>query len=227
MKTNFKRKRLKNKKAIVLLSGGLDSTVAAAVAKNKGYDLNFLFLNYGQKNLINELTSIENLKKAFKPKNVFKVKLPWLKKFGGSGLFDKNMILNEKNFILEYVPFRNSIFLSIATALAEVSDADTIFVGSSGGDHICPDNSLKYIRAFQKVINEGTLLKKGIKIVAPIINTDKTGAVKIGIKLKVPFELTWSCHDFKKKACGHCSNCLSRIEAFKNNKISDPIMYQK
>lgn len=227
MKNFYKIRNKKNSEAIILLSGGLDSTVATAVAKNKGYKLNFLFLEYGQKNLKNEKRSIGNLTKFFKPKKVWNVKLPWLKKFGGSGLFDKNIILDEKNFKLEYVPFRNSIFLSVATALAEVSKADVIFVGSSRGDHICPDNSLEYIKSFQKVIREGTLLKKEIKIIAPLINTDKTGAVKIGKRLKVPFELTWSCHDYKKLACGHCSNCLSRLEAFKANKILDPVKYKE
>lgn len=216
-----------NKKAICLISGGLDSTVAAAVAKSKGYELNFLFLEYGQKNFIREKTSIDNLAKFFKPKKVWRIKLPWIKEFGGSGLLDKNITLDEKNFRLEYVPFRNSIFLSVATALAEVIGADAIFVGSSGGDHICPDNSPEYINSFQKVIKEGTMLKKGIKIVAPLIKTDKTGTVKIGVKLKVPFNLTWSCHDYKKLACGHCSNCLSRIEAFQKNQKEDPIKYGK
>lgn len=216
-----------NKKAICLISGGLDSAVVAAVAKSKGYELHFLFLEYGQKNFKKEEASIKNLAKFFKPKKVWRVKLPWIKEFGGSGLLDKNITLDEKNFRLEYVPFRNSIFLSVATALAEVIGTEAIFVGSSGGDHVCPDNSPEYIKSFQKVIKEGTMLKKGIKIVAPLIKTDKIGAVKIGTKLKVPFGLTWSCHDYKKLACGHCSNCLSRIEAFSLNKIKDPILYEK
>lgn len=216
-----------NKRAICLISGGLDSAVAAAVAKSKGYELHFLFLEYGQKNFKKEKKSINNLVIFFKPKKVWKIKLPWVKKFGGSGLFDKNIILDEKNFRLEYVPFRNSIFLSVATALAEVTGAEAIFIGSSGGDHISPDNSPEYIKSFQKVIEEGTMLKKGIKINAPLIMTDKTGAVKIGTKLKVPFKLTWSCHGYKKLACGHCSNCLSRIEAFRKNKMTDPNKYDK
>lgn len=217
----------KKRKAVCLISGGLDSTVAAAVAKSKGYDLYFLFLMYGQKNLKREEESINSLGKYFKPKKILKVKLSWVKKFGGSGLLDKSVTLDERNFRAEYVPFRNSIFLSVATALAEVIGADAIFVGSSGGDHICPDNSPKYISSFQKVIREGTMLKKDIKIVAPLIRTDKTGAVKIGKKLNVPFELTWSCHNNTEKACGHCSNCLARIEAFKKNQTKDPIGYEK
>lgn len=216
----------KIKNAVCLISGGLDSTVAVAIARSEGYRLHLLFIEYGQKNILKEKTSIDNLTKFFKPKKVWKIKLPWLKEFGGSGIFDKNIVLDEKNFRLEYVPFRNSIFLSVATALAEVIRADAIFVGSSGGDHICPDNSPEYINAFQQVVKQGTMLKKDIKIVAPLIKTDKTGAVRIGMKLKVPFELTWSCHNYKKLACGHCSNCLSRLEAFKLNNLIDLIQYQ-
>lgn len=214
-----------NKKAICLISGGLDSTVAAAVAKKRGFELYFLFLKYGQKTSRKEEECVDNIAKFLKPKKVWKVRLPWLKNFGGSALFDKNIPLNEKNFRLEYVPFRNSIFLSVATALAEVTGADAIFVGSSGGDHIAPDNSSQYLDSFQEVIKKGTMLKKGIRIVAPLIKTDKKGAVKIGTKLNVPFKLTWSCHNNTKIACGHCSNCLSRIEAFSILGKKDPIVY--
>lgn len=214
------------KKAVCLISGGLDSSVAVAIAKAKGFKLYFLFVRYGQKTLKKEEECVGSLTKIFKPEKVFKVNLPWLKEFGGSALFDKNISLDEKNFRLEYVPFRNSIFLSIATALAEVMGASAIFVGSSGGDHICPDNSPEYISAFQKVIQKGTMLTKGIKVIAPLIKTNKVGAVKKGMKLKVPFQNTWSCHNLTDKACGHCSNCLSRLKAFSFNKIKDPILYQ-
>lgn len=217
----------KTKKAVCLISGGLDSMVTTLIARNKGYELYFLFLKYGQKTLIREEKSINNLSKKFKPKKIFKIDLPWLKKFGGSGLLDKNTFLDEKNFRLEYVPFRNSIFLSVATALAEAINVKAIFVGSTGGDHICPDNSPSYIKAFQEVIKQGTMLKKNIKIIAPLLKTNKTGAVKIGKKLKAPFELTWSCHNNISKACGHCSNCKARLEAFHSNGISDPLVYEK
>jgi 7-cyano-7-deazaguanine synthase len=216
----------RNKKAICLISGGLDSAVATSIAKSKGYASYFLFVNYGQKTLKKEEECVDNLANRIKPKKVFKVKLPWLKEFGGSALFDKKISLNEKNFRLEYVPFRNSIFLSVATALAETIGADAIFIGSTGGDHICPDNSPIYLAAFQDVIRKGTMLKKNIKLIAPLISTDKTGAIKIGKKLKTHFELTWSCHNNITKACGHCSNCKARLEAFSVNKREDPILYK-
>ncbi len=218
---------MKNKKAICLISGGLDSAVASAIAINKGYQPIFLFLRYGQKTVKKEEWCLDQLVKHWHIKDVHKVDLPWIKDFGGSALLDKNISLDEKNFRLEYVPFRNSIFLAVATALAEVEKADLIVVGSTGGDHICPDNRPVFIKAFQKIISMGTMLKKDIKIFHPLTKTDKTGAVKIGEKLKVPFEFTWSCHNGIDFACGHCSNCLSRIEAFNLNVSQDPIEYEK
>ncbi|HAP37439.1 hypothetical protein A2574_01865 [Candidatus Shapirobacteria bacterium RIFOXYD1_FULL_38_32] len=218
---------MKNKKAICLISGGLDSAVASAITINEGYEPIFLFLRYGQKTLEKEEWCLDKLTKYWKVKQVYKVDLPWIKEFGGSALLDKNIPLDEINFRLEYVPFRNSIFLAVATALAEVEKADIIVVGSTGGDHICPDNRPEFIKAFQKIISMGTMLKKDIKIFHPLTKTDKTGAVKIGEKLKVPFELTWSCHNKIDFACGHCSNCLSRIEAFNLNVFRDPIEYEK
>jgi len=214
-----------NKKAVCLISGGLDSTVAAAVAKKKEYDLYFLFCDYGQKTVARERALVKTLVRYFDARQLQEVKIPWIKKFGGSALLDPKIPLNEKNFLKEYVPFRNSQFLAIATAWAEVLGAGAIFVGSSGGDHICPDNSRSFINSFQKVIKEGTMMFKNIQIIAPLLATDKTGAVKIGKKLRVPFELTWSCHNRTDKACGHCSNCRSRIEAFGLNGMKDPIKY--
>ncbi len=215
----------KQKKAICLISGGLDSTVATAIVVNKGYTPTFLFIRYGQKTAIKEEQCVDALKNHYKVEKIFKIDLPWIKEFGGSALLDKNIPLNEKNFRLEYVPFRNSIFLGIATALAEVQGADIVVIGSTGGDHICPDNSSEFIRAFQKIISLGTMLKKDIKIFHPLTKTDKTGAVKIGQKLKVPFQYTWSCHNDTVAACGHCSNCKARIEAFGLNNSKDPIEY--
>jgi 7-cyano-7-deazaguanine synthase len=213
------------KKAVCLISGGLDSTVATAMAIDKGYEPIFLFLRYGQKTVEKEEWCVNKLKDFYKTKEFFTVDLPWIKEFGGSALLDKNIPLDEKNFLLEYVPFRNSIFLSVATALAEVKRAELVVMGSTGGDHICPDNSVEFHNSFQKVMEIGTMLKKDIKIFHPLTDSDKTGAVKIGTGLKVPFELTWSCHNGAEKACGHCSNCKSRIEAFELNNSKDPIEY--
>lgn len=218
---------MKNKKAICLVSGGLDSAVAAAIAIDKGYEPIFLFLRYGQKTQTKEEWCFDELVKFWMIKQAYKVDLPWIKEFGGSALLEKDISLDEINFMLEYVPFRNSIFLSIATALAEVKGADIVVIGSTGGDHVCPDNSQEFHDSFQKVVEIGTMLKKDIMIFHPLTETNKTGVVRIGNKLKVPFELTWSCHNGIDFACGHCSNCLSRIEAFNLNVSQDPIKYEK
>lgn len=218
---------MKNKKVICTVSGGLDSTVSVAIAKNKGYELYFIFFRYGQKTQKKEEDCVKKLAKFYKPKKLLIIDLPWIKKLGGSALLDKKITLDERSFRKEYVPFRNSIFWAIATAWAEVIGVEKIFIGSTGGDHICPDNSPKFISAFQEVMGIGTMLKKDIKLTAPLSKTDKGGAVKIGTRLKVPFGLTWSCHNNTKLACGHCSNCKSRLEAFKLNNLKDPIEYEK
>ena len=218
---------MKNKKVICTVSGGLDSAVSVAIAKNRGYEPYFIFFRYGQKTQKKEEDCVKKLAKFYKPKKLLIIDLPWIKKLGGSALLDKNITLDEKNFRKEYVPFRNSIFWAIATAWAEIVEAEKIFIGSTGGDHICPDNSPKFISAFQKVMGIGTMLKRDIKLTAPLSKTDKGGAVKIGTRLKVPFGLTWSCHNNTKLACGHCSNCKSRFEAFKLNNLKDPIKYEK
>ncbi len=215
------------KKAVCLISGGLDSAVASAIAISKGYEPIFLFFRYGQKNLKKEEWCFNQLVKHWQVKQFYKINLPWIKEFGGSALLDKDIPLSENNFHLEYVPFRNSIFLSIATALAETQKADIIVIGSTGGDHICPDNTPEFIQSFQKVMSIGTLLKNNIKIFHPLTKTDKTGVIKIGKQLKTPFQLTWSCHNSINIACGHCSNCLARIKAFNLNHIQDPIKYEK
>jgi 7-cyano-7-deazaguanine synthase len=218
---------MKNKKAICTVSGGLDSTVSAAIAKSQGYKLYFLFFRYGQKTSKREEASVRKITEFYKPEKLLVIDLPWIKRMGGSALLDKKITLDEKNFRKEYVPFRNSIFWAAATAWAEVIGAERILIGSTGGDHICPDNSPKFISAFQEIMKIGTMLKKDIKLTAPLAKTDKKGAIKIGMKLKAPFHLTWSCHNNDKLACGHCSNCKSRLEAFGSLKLKDPIKYEK
>ncbi len=219
------RKIKKNKKAVCLLSGGLDSAVTTAIAKEKKYQLYLLFINYGQKTLKKEIRCFNKLAKYYHAQKTYIVKLPWLKEFGGSALFDSKIKLNQNNLELEYVPFRNSIFLSIATALAETIKAEAIFIGSCGEDSICPDNKPEYLQAFQQVIKTGTMLKKGIKIIAPLSKISKKETVKTGNELKVPFALTWSCHNNDQQACGQCSNCRTRLATFSSLKIKDPIDY--
>lgn len=248
---------MKGKLAVCLVSGGLDSTIVAAIAKEQGYDLNFLFLRYGQRTSIKEENCLDKVSKFLGVKKIWKIDIPWLTEFSKSIIFDENILQNEIDQYVEIIPntsdretsinikkqqnnhtviktkpkmrlvcmpFRNSIFLSIAGALAETIGAEAIFIGSSGSD-ICPDNSSEYLALFQKVIDQGAKFRKGIKIIAPLINANKIDTVKIGIQLKVPFGLTWSCHNNVNVACRYCNSCKERLNAFKSNGIDDPIKY--
>lgn len=209
------------KSVVCTISGGLDSAVSAAMLANAGFELHFIFFDWGQKTYEKELECASALAKHYGA-DIKIVEVPLFKDLPGISLTEKE---TQTAAINEYVPNRNAILESQAIAYAEFLRAGAVCVGSTGGDHICPDNSPKFIEAMQSLIDQGTMLKPAVQIVAPLINTDKTGAVEIGIKLGVPFELTWSCHNNLDKACGHCSNCESRLEAFESLGLRDPIPY--
>lgn len=210
------------KSAVCTVSGGLDSAVSAAVMSDLGYELHFIFFDWGQKTLEKELICAQNLAKHYSA-DLKVVEVPLLKNLPGISL---TQLETRTTAINEYVPNRNAILESQAVAYAEFLRAGAVCVGSTGGDHICPDNSPRFIKAMQNLVDEGTMLKPSIQIIAPLMETDKTGAVEIGKSLGVPFELTWSCHNNNDEACGRCSNCESRLEAFKSNNDVDPIKYK-
>lgn len=214
---------INRKSAVCTVSGGLDSAVSAAMLASAGFDLHFIFFDWGQKTLPKELECATALAKHYQA-DLKVVEVPLLKSLPGISLTEKE---TQTLPINEYVPNRNAILESQAVAYAEFLRAGVVCVGSTGGDHICPDNSPQFIDAMQALINQGTMLKPEIQIIAPLMSTDKTGAVKIGTELGVPFELTWSCHNNTEEACGHCSNCEARIEAFQLNRMEDPIKYAK
>lgn len=214
---------IERKSAVCTVSGGLDSAVAAAVMAKAGFKLHFIFFDWGQKTYNKELECANVLAKHYKAE-LKVVEVPLLKTLPGISLTQKETQTTEIN---EYVPNRNAILESQAVAYAEHLKVGVVCIGSTGGDHICPDNSPLFVEAMQTLINEGTMLKPAIQIVAPLISTNKTGAVKLGLKLGVPFKYTWSCHNDLDVACGYCSNCQSRLEAFKLNKAEDPIQYRE
>src|SRR3989344_6145719 len=207
--------------AVCLLSGGLDSAVAVDKVYEEEFQLHCIFFDWGQKTYKKELYCAKALSKYYKAELII-IEIPLLKTLPCISLTKQETLTTAIN---EYVPNRNAILETQAVAYAEFLKANVVCVGSTGGDHICPDNSPQFISAMQEVINEGTMLKPSMKIIAPLINTDKGGVVKLGMKLKVPFELTWSCHNNNDQVCGKCSNCISRLEAFQINQISDPIQY--
>jgi 7-cyano-7-deazaguanine synthase len=220
---------MKKELAIVLLSGGMDSAVCASVA-SQNYRLSFLHFQYGQKAQEKELECFHKLIEFFKPEKFQIVYLPFFKDFGGSSLISEELEIpekQEKGIPSTYVPFRNGIFLSIATAWAEVIGAKKIFIGVNEVDFSgYPDCRKIFIEKFNQAINVGTKPETQIEIETPIINLTKKEIVELGIKLNTPFHLTWSCYRGGEKACGKCDSCNLRLKAFKEAGIKDPILYE-
>lgn len=219
---------MKNKKAVVLLSGGLDSTTTLYYVMKKGFRPYCLIFNYGQRHK-KEISSAVRIAKELGIKYyVLKINLPWK----GSSLLDKSAKLpeykkNRKIIPSTYVPARNIIFLSIATSLAEVIGAEYIFYGANQIDFSgYPDCTKEFVNQFQKTIEVGTKVGKygkKIKISAPLLNYTKEDILKLALKLKVPLHLTWSCYNGEKKPCGRCDACKIRQNAFKKLNIKDPV----
>ena len=230
--------KLWNKKAIVLSSGGIDSTTAMAIAKEEGYEIYSLSFNYGQRH------SFE-LKKASEVANFFNAKEHLiididLRKIGGSALtsdieIPKSLIYNLQSSIpITYVPARNTIFLSLALAWAEVLGAEDIFIGANAIDYSgYPDCRPEYIKAFEKMANLATKAgvegKSHIKIHTPLINLTKGEIIKKGISLGVDYSLTSSCYSPDKDGnpCGLCDSCQFRLKGFKEAGIKDPLTYKQ
>ncbi len=219
-------------KAIVLVSGGMDSLVCAGEAFSKNYQVSFLHMNYGQKTSVRERQSFDQIADFYKvPMNDRKIiDMTFLKQIGGSSLTDDKIDVKnfsgDSNIIPDsYVPFRNSIILSLAVSWAEAVGATKLFIGANHEDSPgYPDCRPSYYEAFNKVIKEGT--KAGnIQIQTPVINLKKKDIVKRGIELKVPFQLSWSCYKNTDKACGICDSCALRLRGFREAGIVDPIDY--
>ncbi len=224
-------------KAVILFSGGLDSTTVLAIAKENGYSLFALSFDYGQRHRI----EIENALKLGKIYGVKEHKIAKidLRLFGGSSLTDDIEVpKNRKSEEMEneipitYVPARNTIFLSYAIAYAEVINADYIYIGVNAVDYSgYPDCRPEYIKAFEKAANLGT--KRGIsgnpfQIKTPIIKMTKEEIIKKGISLNIDYSETHSCYDpsVNGLACGICDSCIIRKNAFDKAGITDPTKYE-
>ncbi len=220
-------------KAVCLVSGGMDSCVTAAIAKNQGYDIYAITFDYGQRNR-KEIESAIKVASSLNAREHRIIKAD-LRIFGKSALTDDIDVPEfeeERNEIpLTYVPARNTIFLSYGLAYAEAMDADAVFIGANAIDYSgYPDCRKEYIEAYQKVADLGT--KRGvegnpIKIVAPVIGMSKGEIVKKGVELNAPFEHTWSCYKSGDKACGKCDSCILRLKGFEEAGVDDPIEYEQ
>jgi 7-cyano-7-deazaguanine synthase len=223
-----------SKKAICLVSGGLDSCVTAFLAK-KQYDLFVLSFRYGQRHT-KELECAKKIAKAVGAKEhiIFDVDLS---RFGGSSLLrsspkplsDHPLEDIGKVIPSTYVPARNTVFLSLGLAYAETVGAEAIFLGANAVDYSgYPDCRPEYIEAFQRVValaTKKTVEGETIRIEAPLLRLSKAEIVTLGTRLGVPFESTWSCYRGGTRACGRCDSCRLRLKGFRDAKVTDPLPY--
>jgi 7-cyano-7-deazaguanine synthase len=218
-------------KAIVLISGGMDSLVSTAIAKRDGYDLAALHLNYGQRTERKELECFERITAHYDIKEKLVVDVTHLSRIGGSSLTDKTIEvsranIHSKEIPTSYVPFRNANILSIAVSWAEVIGANRIFIGAVEEDSSgYPDCRKEFYAAFNQMIKLGTKPTTDIQIITPVIEMKKSAIVKLGLELNAPFELSWSCYQENEVACGVCDSCALRLRAFQEVGIEDPIPY--
>ena len=224
--------------AIVLVSGGMDSCVTAAIA-GREYRLAFLHVNYGQRTEARELRAFNEIADFYKVKQRLTVSIEHLKVIGGSALTDSNIpvpeaggpqsaIGNQHSEIpITYVPFRNAHLLAIATSWAEVIGARKIFIGAVEEDSSgYPDCRETFYQAFNKVIEVGTRPETRVEIVTPLIHMKKSEIVKKGGELGAPLGLSWSCYQNSDRACGKCESCALRLKGFYEAGIKDPIPYE-
>jgi 7-cyano-7-deazaguanine synthase len=214
------------RKAVVLLSGGLDSATTLYYAIDKGYDCTCLIFDYGQRHK----REIESAKKVARScaagYEIIKISLPWK----GSALLDRRVAvpknrMNPANGIpVTYVPARNTIFLGFAVSCAEAIGAKTIFIGANSVDFSgYPDCRPEYYKVYNELIARGTKAGARIKILTPLINMAKSGIIGLGTGLGVPYEYTWSCYAGGKRPCGKCDSCIIREKGFKEAGTRDPL----
>jgi 7-cyano-7-deazaguanine synthase len=218
--------------AVVLMSGGLDSCVAAAVA-GQDYELACFHANYGQRTVERELEAFRVQAAFYQAAHILEAGLNYLAAIGGSSLtdLDRKVPTGDKEppgIPSTYVPFRNSNLLAAAVAWAEVLKATAVFIGANVLDNPgYPDCRPEYFAAYNRLIELGTRPETHILIHTPLIQLDKAGIIRLGLELKAPLELTWSCYQAEEAACGRCSSCRLRLKGFAAVGVPDPIPYQR
>jgi 7-cyano-7-deazaguanine synthase len=226
---------MNNELAIVLVSGGMDSCVTAALARER-CRLAFLHVNYGQRTEDRELRAFRELADAYGADRRLVVSIEHLKVIGGSSLTDARIPVPdaagdpapEQAIPTTYVPFRNAHLLSIATSWAEVIGAAKIYIGAVEEDGSgYPDCREVFYQAFNKAIETGTRPETRIEIVTPLIHLKKSQIVAEGVRLKAPLHLTWSCYRSSERACGTCESCVLRLKGFREAGVPDPIPYER
>src|SRR5271170_6396788 len=220
-------------RAVVCLSGGMDSSVCAALAA-RDYEVYAVHFSYGQRTEARELLSAQDVARIIGAKELLHLRIDLFRRIGGSALTDPTIAVpvaaaDESSIGSEvpvtYVPFRNAHFLSAAVSWAEVLGAQTGFIGAVEQDSSgYPDCRPAYYEAFNQLIKMGT--KEGdIQVVTPLIAMRKNEIVRLGVELGAPFHVSWSCYSGETEACGECESCVLRLRAFREAGAADPIAY--
>jgi len=220
----------RSKIAICVISGGMDSALSAAIAKDLGYEIVGVHFNYGQRTQQKELMSFRKLVADIGTIKDYEIDLDFFAQIGASALTDNTIEVPttgvEEGVPVTYVPFRNGIFLSIAAAIGEKHQAEALYIGvveedSSG----YPDCRESYIKAMEKAIDLGTRDETKLEIKMPLVALQKSQIVQKALELSVPLEHTWSCYQSEEEACGVCDSCRLRLRGFEQAGVKDPIVY--
>jgi len=219
-------------RAVICLSGGMDSCVSAALAA-RDFDVYALHFSYGQRTEARELVAATSVARIVGAKDFLHLNLDLFRRIGGSALTDASIPVPAappedavgQEVPVTYVPFRNAHFLSAAVSWAEVLGARTIFIGAVEQDSSgYPDCRPAYYDAFNRLIQEGT--KEGtIRVVTPLIAMRKSEIIRLGVELDAPLHVSWSCYSAEREACGVCDSCVLRLRAFAQAGLTDPIPY--
>ncbi|MGQ3412129.1 7-cyano-7-deazaguanine synthase QueC [Natrinema sp. LN54] len=219
------------KRAVVLLSGGMDSATAAYEARERGYEIYALHTSYGQRTEDRELECARRLADELDAADFLRLETDHLSAIGASSLTDDEMAVADADMESDeiptsYVPFRNANLLAMAVSYAEANDCEAVFIGAHSEDFSgYPDCRPEFFEAFENVVDVGTKPDTEISIEAPFVEHSKTDIAERGVDLAVPYEHTWSCYRENEPACGTCDACAFRLQAFQNIGVRDPIEY--
>jgi 7-cyano-7-deazaguanine synthase len=229
----------RQRQAVVLLSGGMDSCVSAAIARERhgAGNIAAVHASYGQRTQARERHAFEEIADFYAIRKRLVVQLDHFRDIGGSALTDQKIAVPEDqlgvpgphgDIPVTYVPFRNAHLLSVAVSWAEAIDAEAVYIGAVAEDSSgYPDCRPEYYRAFQELVRAGTRPETRIEIVTPVITLRKSEIIRRGVELAAPLHLTWSCYQSEDAACGACDSCLLRLRAFTEAGVADPIPYRR
>ncbi|MGH9394816.1 MAG: 7-cyano-7-deazaguanine synthase QueC [Terriglobales bacterium] len=217
--------------AVVLLSGGMDSCVCAALAA-RDHRPAFLHFDYGQRTAARERRAFEAIADHYGVRERLVVETDFFRQIGGSALTDPALAVPEDgvdaaSIPITYVPFRNAHLLAAGVSWAEVLGAETVMIGAVAQDSSgYPDCRPEYYDAFNQLLAVGTR-ECQVRAATPLLHASKAEIVRLGLELKAPFHLSWSCYQNAERGCGRCDSCRLRRRAFQQAGVSDPIAYDQ